>query len=109
MHRVRTEERHAGGVPGVGRWVGGWRGYTRYPVPTLQDPYLVIFEPQDPTHGRMKAILRYLMRFLRPGPDKGLELTRIDLRIDLQLTSQTGPQMPSDLRYPGPQISHGPE
>ena len=50
-------------------WVGTWGGlggcYTGYLPGTLQDPYLVIFREAEPTHGQMKAILDYLMRFLR--------------------------------------------
>ena len=53
----------------MGSWEGGWVGYTGYyPVPS-QDPYLTIIQPQDPTHGRMKAILLDSMRFLRYGPE----------------------------------------
>ena len=49
-----------GGVPGVGVWwVGGGRA-----IPgthqTSQDPYLVIFSLRKPTHGQMKAILRFI-------------------------------------------------
>ena len=36
VHRVRTEERHGWGVPGVGSWVGAGGGYTgtqAQPVP----------------------------------------------------------------------------
>ena len=47
-----------------------------------QDPYLVIFQAKDPTHGQMKAFLRNMMRF----PEICLELTsdrpQIDLRND---------------------------
>ena len=58
------------GVPGVVEEVGGWwEGYTRYPPSHPRVPYLVIFEVKGPTHGRMKAILMYLMRFLRLGPE----------------------------------------
>ena len=67
-----------GGVyPG---WVGtgvGWEGYTGYyPIPS-QDPYLTIFSLKISTYGQMKAISRFLMRFLRYG----LELTSFDPQI----------------------------
>ena len=55
-----------GGVPGVGDTGVAGRGT----IPGTQPdrpryPYLVIFKAKEPTHGQMKAILRFLMRFLR--------------------------------------------
>ena len=47
---------------------GCYTGY--YPAPS-QDPIFSIFKAKGPTHGPVKAILRYFMRF-----------PRIDLRID---------------------------
>ena len=66
-------------------WLGGvlpgyYPGY--YPGPS-QVPILSIFLGLSPTNGQMKAIVRLMMRFPKMGPRKGLELTRIDLRIDL--------------------------
>ena len=53
-------------------WVlGGYTGY--YPAPS-QYPELVIFQAPGPTHGQMKAISRFIMRFPKIG-------SRIDLRI----------------------------
>ena len=57
--------------PGYGDRVGGGRGYTGpHPVPS-QDRYLPYSEAKGPTHGQMKAILEFIMRF----PKMGLELT----------------------------------
>ena len=61
------------GVPGVGEGctgvgysrVGTGEGYTGTQPFGSQDPYLVLFQPQGPTHGQMKAIPVYFMRFLR--------------------------------------------
>ena len=55
----------------VGSWVGAGRGYTGYPPSTIPGPIFNIFLRLRPTHGQMKAILRFLMRF----PEMGLELT----------------------------------
>ena len=65
--------------PGWGSWVAGWEGVLPgyYPAPS-KDPYLVIFSLKGPTHGPMKLILEVSMRF-----------PRIDLRIDLELTSES--------------------
>ena len=55
------------GVPGVWDWVGGSGGYTgTHPAPS-NDPYSVIFSLKGHTHGQMKAILSYFMRFLEIG------------------------------------------
>ena len=43
----------------------GWVGYTGYYPGTLPDPIFNIFRLKDPTHGQMKAFLRFIMRFLR--------------------------------------------
>ena len=54
------------GVPGV---VGDWGGLGRaIPVPhqtSSQDPIFSHIPGLSPTHGQMKAILMYLMRFPR--------------------------------------------
>ena len=72
------------GVPGVG-WLGGYlEGYTGYYPDCSQDPYLVIFQALEPTHGQMKGILVYLMRFPRKGPRMVPESTQNDPRIDPQ-------------------------
>ena len=64
------------GVPGVGGdRVGTGRGYTGSLPDPPRYPYLVIFSLKGPTYGRMKAILRYSMRF-----------PKIDLRIDPEST-----------------------
>ena len=59
-------------------WVGtGWvagEGYTGTHPDHAQDPYLVIFQVISPTHGQMKAISGFYMRF----PEIG---SRIDLRM----------------------------
>ena len=61
------------GVPGVWDRVGSGRDYTG----TLPDPsqtgYIQLFEVKGPTHGQMKAILWYSVRFLRLGPRMGPE------------------------------------
>ena len=74
------------GVVGLEGWLGGL--YRVLPSPS-QYPDLVIFLPQDPTHGQMKAISRLFMRFPRTGLDRVLELTRIDPESTLQDPSQT--------------------
>ena len=51
--------------PGYGSWVAGWEGYTGTQPDHAQDPIYNIFKAQDPTHGQMKAISDYPMRFLR--------------------------------------------
>ena len=59
---------YGGGVyPGYGTRVVAGRAI---PVPhqtPSQTPILSIFHASDPTYGQMKAILVYLMRFLRIG------------------------------------------
>ena len=68
VHRVQPACSHAGcreGVPGVwDRRVAG----RAIPVPhpsTIPGPIFSIFLAIRPTHGQMKAILRFMMRFLR--------------------------------------------
>ena len=61
--------------PGYGTGVGYWEGYTGYYQDPSQYPYLVIIQASGPTHGRMKAILKDMMRFLRYGLELTLELT----------------------------------
>ena len=50
-------------------WCGSWVGlegyYTGTPSHPSQDPIFNIFLRLKPTHGQMKAILRYLVRFPR--------------------------------------------
>ena len=41
-------------------WVGTGRGYTGTLPDHPRDPYLHIFRAKDPTHGQMKAFLRYI-------------------------------------------------
>ena len=52
----------AGGVyPGYGMTVGrvgGWVGYTGTPPVPSQGPIYSLIQPQGPTHGQMKAILK---------------------------------------------------
>ena len=55
----------AGGVPGVGSWVGPGGCYTGYPAQTLQDPIFSIFLRPGPTYGQMKVNSMVFMRFLR--------------------------------------------
>ena len=45
----------------------GWvrEGYTGTPPDWSQEPIFNIFKAKGPTHGRMKAILSVLVRFLR--------------------------------------------
>ena len=45
-------------------WVAG-RGYTGYPARPVPGPLFNIYLRLSPTHGQMRAILRYSMRFLR--------------------------------------------
>ena len=64
--RVRGGVRVWGGVyPGYGDEGGSGRVLYRYPPGTLQDPIFNIFSLKAHTHGQMKAILRFPMRFLR--------------------------------------------
>ena len=59
-----------GVYPGYGTGgdrVGAGEGYTGYPARLLQDPIFSIFKAKASTHGQMKGILRYFMRFLRMG------------------------------------------
>ena len=44
--------------PGYGDWVGSEGYYTGYYPGTIPDPIFNIFKARDPTHGRMKAILK---------------------------------------------------
>ena len=62
--------------PGYG--TGGWVGRA-IPVPhqtSSQGPIFSIFKVKSPTHGQMKAIPSYSMRFPRLGPRMRLELTQ---------------------------------
>ena len=54
-----------GGVPGYGMAGVGREGYTGYSPSTVPGPIFNIFQAISPTYGQMKAILTYLMRFLR--------------------------------------------
>ena len=82
-----------GGVPGVWGRVGGGRGYTGTLPDPPTDPYLVIFQAQSPTHGRMKAILVNLMRFPEIWSRIDPEWTQNGPRMTLLTTLRTGPQM----------------
>ena len=81
------------GVPGVWDRVGTGEGYTGTQPRPSQDPYLVLIQPQGPTYGQMKVKKSILMRFPRMGLEWVQKRSRIDLRLTLQTTSQTGPQM----------------
>ena len=62
---VYSGDRVGGVYPGYGdRVVPGRAIPVPRPIPS-QDPNLTIFQPQGPTHGQMRAILRYSMRFPR--------------------------------------------
>ena len=81
------------GVPGVGGdWVVAGEGYTGTHHQPSQGPILTIFLASDPTHGQMKVILLFSMRF----PEIG---SRIDLRMTiLTLESTLQTMSPDDLR-----------
>ena len=50
-----------GGVPGVvGTGVGGGEGYTGTHPTLIPGPIFNHIQPEGPTYGQMKAILRYL-------------------------------------------------
>ena len=103
------------GCTGVGIWVGTGEGYTGYPGPPSQDPIFNIFSLKMPSYGQMKAILRYLLRFLNKGlewvPEWPQNGSQNDLRIDLPDLPRLVPRWPSDrpspdLRYPMVQNRH---
>ena len=97
----------------VGTRVGAGEGYTGTQPLRLRYPYLVIFLRYEPTHGQMKAIPSYFMRFLRYGLRLTSQIPSFDPQIDLQMTLpvtlQTGPEMALQMPQIDPQISYGPE
>ena len=75
---------------GLEGWLGGLYRVPSQPSP---GPIFSIFKAKSPTYGQMKAILEVLMRFPRMGLGWVQNGSRIDLRIDLPGTSQTGPEI----------------
>ena len=51
--------------PGYGDGGVAGRGYTGYPASPSQGPIFSHIQPQSPTYGQMRAILRLIMRFPR--------------------------------------------
>ena len=83
--------------------MGTGRVLYRYPGHTLPGPIFNLNLALSPTYGQMKAISRFLMRFPNKGPERVLELTRIDPRID---PPDPGPEMaPDDPQIPYPRTS----
>ena len=64
---------------GSGTGVAGWEGYTGTHPAMPPGSHIDHILRLGPTHGQMKAIQLYSMRFPRYGP----ELTTFDPRIDL--------------------------
>ena len=56
-----------------GDWVGTWVGYTGYQTGPSRTMVLRVQPVNDPTHGQMKAILVFIMRFPRMGLEWVLE------------------------------------
>ena len=57
-------------------------GYTH---PAIPGPIFNIYLRLSPTHGRMKAYLRLMMRFPRKGPRMGPIWPQNDLRMTLRI------------------------
>ena len=106
---LSTPDGRGEGVPGVWDREGGWEGYTGYLARPSQDPIFSIFKAISPTYGQMKAIYEVFMRFPSMGLERVQKRSRIDLRIDLPDTSQTGPEIALRSLIPGPQDINGPE
>ena len=82
-----------GGVPGVwDDWVAG-RGYTGTPPSHPPGPHIEHIPEISPTHGQMKAKSDCFMRFPIKGPERVQKGSRNDLKLTLQTTLQTGPEM----------------
>ena len=81
------------GVPGVWGLVGLGGCYTGYYPAPSQVPIFHHILASGPTHGRMKAILKEMMRFLSKGPEWVQNGSRNDLRITLPDWSPDGPEM----------------